>query len=116
MLLQQRLHRDQRHARGQHAAEPQQLVAFIGPQLRGRCLAEAVDDGAEKREQQRLERADDRSAQRHQQHVLAQAARAGPHESHEAARWHSRCVVGKRVQQFFEQGEQAQGSSGIRGE
>jgi hypothetical protein len=74
-----------------------------------------VDDAAEKGEQQRLEGADARRHQRHQQQVRPQAFRAGPEKRQQLFRPGFDGVVRVRRDEAFEVGEQIRVQAVIEG-
>ena len=102
LVLAQRLQRDQQRAGQQDAAQQQQLVLLGRPPLRGRDLAEPVDDRAQHREQQRLEGADGGGQDGQHQDQPAHPVRARPDEGEEPLGRLRRRGLRKRIDEFFE--------------
>ena len=109
LVLDQRIQPDHERARGDDRAEQQQAVALLRPELRRGNLRQPVDDPAEHREQQGLERGDDRRAERHREDVAAQAPGAFPHEREKAVRRRRRPRVRVGLDQAFELAEHGRG-------
>ena len=78
------LRRDHQRAAEQQARQREQGRAARVPQVGGIQFRQPVHDPAQRTEQQGLERADDRRAQRHQADVAAHSAGAVPQERHQA--------------------------------
>ena len=91
------------------AGQQQQRAALLRPQLRRLHVAQPVDDVAQHREQQRLERADDGGQQRHAQHEAAHAGRAGPDEREEALGRRRRLGVRARGRRVFRSNRTSEG-------
>jgi len=85
-VLQDRLQRDQQHACSEDATEHHQRAAVCNPDLRRLDAREPVHDATEHREEQRLERADHRGAERHREDVGTQSLGARPQERKETLR------------------------------